>query len=101
MTALSADARAEISPGTLFRELDGEAVLLNLESGHYYGLDEVGTRILSLLVDGQTLQQVHTALLVEYEVTSEQLWGDIVRLVMELQAEGLVVVHDPENSSTC
>ncbi|MBN1400973.1 MAG: PqqD family peptide modification chaperone, partial [Anaerolineae bacterium] len=52
MTALSADARAEISPGTLFRELDGEAVLLNLESGHYYGLDEVGTRILSLLVDG-------------------------------------------------
>jgi hypothetical protein len=100
MAALGADARAAVSPGTLFRELDGEAVLLNLERGHYYGLDEVGARILSLLVDGQSLQQVHSALLAEYEVPSDPLWEDIVRLVGELQAEGLVVVHDPEDSST-
>jgi hypothetical protein len=98
---LNADARVRLSPATLFRELDGEAVLLGLEAGRYYGLDAVGTRILSLLLEERTLGEVHSLVLGEYEVAASQLWADIVRLVGELQAEGLVSVHDPGNPAIC
>ena len=45
MTSISLDSRVTIGPDVVFRELDGEAVILNLETGLYFGLNEMGTRI--------------------------------------------------------
>ena len=42
------EATAVISPGVLFQEIGGEAVLLDLASERYFGLDDVGTRIRQL-----------------------------------------------------
>lgn len=42
---ISLPTRVEISPEVLFQELQGEAVLLNLTSERYYGLDDVGMRM--------------------------------------------------------
>jgi hypothetical protein len=47
-----------INDDVVFRELEGEAVLLNLETGVYFGLNEVGTRIWSLLQERVSLKQV-------------------------------------------
>ena len=47
-----------ISPDVVFRDLDGEAVLLNLALGIYFGLNEVGTRMWNLLHQYSVLQQV-------------------------------------------
>ena len=47
--------RLRVHKSVLSRELGGETVLLNLESGVYYGLDAVGTRAWNLLAEDRTL----------------------------------------------
>jgi hypothetical protein len=80
-----------VSSDVLFRELAGEAVLLNLKSGVYYGLDPVGTRVWALLTERRTLDEVCTALLTEYDVDAETLGRDVTALVSTLCDKGLVV----------
>jgi hypothetical protein len=78
------------SPAVIFRELEDGAVLLDLESGVYFGLDEVGTRVWTLLLERGTPAAVCDAMLGEFEVDAEVLAGDVLRLVGELQQNGLV-----------
>jgi hypothetical protein len=80
-------------PGVLFRDLAGEAVLLDLEAGTYFGLNEVGTRAWNLLGGGgATLAAVHAALLVEYDAPPKQVWDDLLALVRDLLAHRLVEI---------
>jgi len=76
----------------LFQEVAGEAVLLNLASERYFGLDPVGTHIWGLINRNMTLQQVHQDLCETYEASSEQLQQDLLTLVTELADAGLVTV---------
>ena len=74
------------------RELEGEAVILNLESGVYFGLNEAGARIWALIQQYGSLRKVLEAMQQEYEVAPQTLESDLLRLVEELQAKGLVCV---------
>lgn len=76
--------------GVLFRELEGEAVLLDLDAGTYFGLNEVGTRAWALIGEGVALGGVREVLLREYEVAPERLWEDLLALVGELLEHRLV-----------
>lgn len=78
------------SPAVVFRRMDDGAVLLDLESGVYFGLDEVGTRVWTLLVDRGTPAAVCSAMLGEFDVDADVLTADVLRLVSELQQNGLV-----------
>ena len=89
---VSLDSDVAISEDVVFRDLEGEAVILNLESGTYFGLDKVGTRIWSLLQKNSSLREVFEAALDEYEVDAETLERDLLRLVQELRAKGLVSI---------
>jgi len=80
-------------PGILFRDLAGEAVLLDPDAGTYFGLNEVGTRAWNLLGGtGAPLAAVHAALLAEYEAPPEKIWDDLLVLVRNLLAHRLVEV---------
>jgi hypothetical protein len=79
-----------VAPDVVFRELDGEAVILNLESGMYFGLDEVGTRIWQLIQEHGALQRVFETMCDEFDVGSDALERDLLELVDELCAKGLV-----------
>jgi hypothetical protein len=81
-----------IPPDVLFRDLNGEAVILNLTDGKYYGLDEVGTRMWELLSESGRLDQTFQTLLQEYDVAPDQLQTDLLRLVDELVSRGLLDV---------
>jgi hypothetical protein len=81
-----------IREGVVFRELEGEAVLLSLESGTYFGLNEVGTRIWALIQEHRSLRSVLETMQQEYEVSPKTLESDLLRLVEELQAKGLVSI---------
>ena len=63
--SLADDVRIRIPDGVVFREVKGEAVLLELETGRYYGLDEVGTRIWQLLVSTRSLRSTLASLIAE------------------------------------
>jgi coenzyme PQQ synthesis protein D (PqqD) len=79
-------------PSVLSRELGGETVLLNLESGVYYGLDAIGTRIWNLLTTGErSLADVCSIMADEYDVARETLHSDLTALVQDLCEKQLLV----------
>ena len=79
-----------VAPDIVFREVDGEAVILNLESGIYFGLDQVGTRIWQLIQAHGSLQKVFETMCDEFDVGSDALERDLLGLMGELCAKGLV-----------
>jgi hypothetical protein len=83
--------RFVVNPSVVFRELDGEAVLLNLESGVYFGLDPVGTRVWALLLELGAPSAVCAHMIAEYDVAREVLERDVLHLVGELVRQNLVM----------
>jgi hypothetical protein len=94
MRALSLADAVKINPDVLFRELDGEAVLLSLETGIYYGLDPVGTTVWRLIGEHGSLRLVFDAMLREYDVEESVLERELLRLVNDLCAHGLSAPAD-------
>ena len=90
----------KIDDQVVFRELEGEMVLLNLETGIYFGLDPTGTRIWMLLREHESLQQVFEVLLQEYDVPEPVLKADLLRLAREFSSPGLARVRREGGDST-
>ena len=86
-----------MTDGVLVRVLEGEAVLLNLKSSSYFGLDDVGTRIWEVLVAGPSIQAAYETLLAEFEVEPEQLRADLHVFIGKLVNEGLVEVRNGQD----
>jgi hypothetical protein len=92
--------RVRVHPSTLHRELEGEGVLLQLDTGQYYGLDDVAQRMWALIALHGDLAEVQARLLEEFEVEPEVLSRDLNRLVDELAERQLVTIDGgPEGSS--
>jgi hypothetical protein len=83
-------ARITVPESVLFRDLDGEAVLLETVTGRYYGLNEVGTRMWSLLQLHGEIEAVCRALLTEYDAPEARLRDDLLRFLDTLAASGLI-----------
>lgn len=90
---ITLETRVSQRKEVLFHELGGEAVLLNLESGKYFGLDEVGTRMWLLITEHGQLAPAYEALLAEYEVEPERLEQDLLKLANQLLEHGLLEVE--------
>ncbi len=82
-----------IPEDVLFRELDGEAVLLNLKTGTYFGLDAVGTRMWQLIAEQSSLARVVDSLAAEYDVDRGVLETDLLELGRQLCAGGLCEIQ--------
>lgn len=74
----------------VFQVLDGQAVVLNLDSGRYYGLNEVGTVFWQGLEQGQSLNQITDLLLEQYDVERAELQQDLSELVTALKQRKLL-----------
>src|SRR2546428_13535401 len=74
-------------------DLAGEAAILNLRSGVYYGLDAVGARIWSLIQEPKTVEDIRDTILNEYDVEPERCESDLLQLLRQLAAEGLIEVQ--------
>ena len=75
-------------------DLAGEAAILNVKSGVYYGLDPVGARIWTLMQEPRAVAEIQNAIASEYEVEPERASRDLVGLLEKLLAEGLIEVKD-------
>ena len=93
---VSLESTVAISDDVVSRDLEGEAVVLNLETGTYFGLNEVGTRIWSLIQEHGSLRRVFEAMQKEYEVAPQVLQSDLLQLIDQLHGKGLVSLAQPE-----
>jgi len=74
------------------QEVDGEMVLLDMNSENYFGLDEMGTAIWLAMHQKETLKEVFEVLLEQYEVEAEVLEKDLLLFVDKLAESGLIEV---------
>jgi hypothetical protein len=88
MDALERSVR--IPGDVVFRELQGEAVILNLSSSFYFGLDPTGTRIWQLCEAHGSLQAVWEAMQAEFEAPPDVLRSDLLTFIDDLVAKGLL-----------
>lgn len=63
------------------RDLEGQAVILKLESGTYFGLEELGAQIGDLLQEGGSLGRAFEVIHQEYDVSPDTIERDLLRLV--------------------
>jgi len=90
MAELTLDHRVVVPDGVIARELDGETVLLNLDTGIYFGLDAVGTGIWRAIRASGSLQDALAAVESEYDVDRDVLRVDLLDLVNQMLAKGLL-----------
>jgi hypothetical protein len=85
--------RIAAAPNVTATPLPGELVLLQLETGHYYGLDEIGARSWSLLVtEGLSIGDAAARMTAEFEAELAEVQGDLLALVASLEQARLVVI---------
>ena len=84
------DTRLSIPPQVMSRLVGDETVLLDLESGTYFGLDGVGQRIWESVGKGLTLGEIAVVIVAEYEVDEATARADVTQFVSDLLARGLL-----------
>lgn len=75
------------------QDTGGDAVLLDLASEQYFGLNAVGTRAWRLLQENPDVQAAFDTLLAEYDVPAKQLEHDLLALLAQLADAGLVTIE--------
>ena len=86
--------KVTIPETVLSTELQNEGVLLNLETGEYFGLDGVGMEMWKVLGTSGTVESARAILLEQYDVTEEVLSRDLGAFIAKLAQRKLVLVTD-------
>jgi len=88
---ISFSDRVTVPDDVLISNLQDESVMLNLDSERYYGLDDVGTRFLSVLTSSDTIETAYERLRDEYNVDPQVLRADLLALIENLIDQGLLI----------
>lgn len=81
-------------PGHLMAKVQNETVVLQVASGQYFGLNEIGTRIWNLIQSPTALSGLIDELMLDYDVAPGELEADVISLLEELRAAQLAEVCD-------
>ena len=87
---MNPDTRLSIPPQVMSRLVGDETVLLDLESGIYFGLDGVGKRIWESIGEGLTLGEITAIVVSEYEVAEATAQADVIEFARDLLERGLL-----------
>lgn len=89
------DSRMYVAKATVAAsELNGGAVLLDLDQSRYFGLNPVGELVWQQLSSPKTLDQLCEAVCSQFEVSSEVCATDVSQLLRDLLDRGLIERHD-------
>lgn len=94
MQNLTRLACPERHSATAYRIINDEAVVLHLDSGIYYSLNEVGARIWDLCDGNTNIENVTKIICNEFEITEEIALRDILDVLNDLFQEGLITINE-------
>jgi hypothetical protein len=89
----------QASSEQLHSEIGSEAVILDLKSGVYYGLNETGNQIWQWLQQPKTESEIIDLVLAEYDVTPEQGASDVKALLQEMSEAGIIEIRADEKQT--
>jgi hypothetical protein len=81
------------SPHQVYTTLGSESVVLELQAGTYFGMNEVGTAVWSFLQQSRQVADVIEYVVNNYEVSAEVAEAEILSFLQNLLEKGLVVVE--------
>lgn len=93
ISSISFSDRVRVPDDVLISNLQEESVILNLNSERYFGLDNVGTRMLSVLSTSNSIEAAYERLRAEYDVDPKVLRQDLTSLIENLVEQGLVTIE--------
>jgi hypothetical protein len=83
----------------VYKEIESKSVLLNLNNGYYYTLNQTGTFLWSR-IDGKTMvSELISQITQNYEVTLKEATEDVISLLMDLKNENLIDLNEKPKSS--
>jgi len=92
---ISFSDRVRVPDDVLISNLQQESVILNLDSERYYGLDDVGTRFLTVLNTSESIEAAYEELMGEYDIEGGVLRQDLLELVDNLVKQGILIRANP------
>lgn len=92
MVNITRASRLSAKDSVTIAELDGEAVMLDVATGRYYGLNGVGLAVWQLVTESKSVSEIVARMGEIYEVDRERLRSDVIDFVEKLAEEGLVEV---------
>jgi hypothetical protein len=85
-------------PGVIHQLLDGEVIVVNLDTGTYYSLADTAAEIWGSVDGGASVDQAVAELLERYDGPRDVVGAAVVRFVHELEEEALIVPADGNGS---
>jgi len=92
MNTISKDSTVMLEDNVVSCDLDGEAAILNMDNGVYYGLDPIGAKIWNLIQNPIKINHIVEMVLDEYDVEPDRCHDDILELIEQLVNNGLVKI---------
>lgn len=89
---ITASSVVSAAKGQVSSDLAGEVVLLSLETGMYYGLDQVGARVWDLMKDPVRVADLCATIVQEYDVDAAECERDVLELLNQMASAGLVEI---------
>ncbi len=93
-TSISLNTLIHRAEGNIEAEIDGELVMMNIETGDYYGLDVSAKRIWEIVEKPCTYKNLIEQLTEEFEVTETQCKSDVEKFLAEMAENNLIVITD-------
>ena len=87
---MNLETKLTVPAQVMSRLVGDETVLLNLETGIYFGLDGVGQRIWDAVVEGDSLEQIAAKIVSDYDVDEAHAQADVLEFANELVERGLL-----------
>ncbi|APC96696.1 lasso peptide biosynthesis PqqD family chaperone [Francisella frigiditurris] len=91
MTSLQAVDKIHKNNDIFSSEIDGEAIMMNIENNAYYSMGEIGNRVWQLLGNSTTINDICEQLIKEYDVSIEQCQKDITPFLNQLLEKNLII----------
>lgn len=88
--AIDPEARFQRNPSILFNDFDDGIMMMDIDSGHYFDIDTIGSRIWGLLEEPASLASVCSQLATEYDVDDQTCLAETGSFFAEMAASGLI-----------
>jgi pyrroloquinoline quinone biosynthesis protein D len=88
---IALDERVRRQDGVLAQEAQGQTVLLRLDDGGYYALDEVGAMIWELCDGERAVAEIVATLCAEFDAPEATVTADVLEFIGDLRRERLLV----------
>lgn len=89
---ITLDTQVQRNTDIVSADVDGEAVMMSIEQGNYYGANKMGTRIWELLEEPRQVSAICDQLIKDFEVDAETCHSDVLGYLAHLSDHKLVEV---------